>query len=490
MDKKNVSKAPVSRKALMVIIALVTIMTVLIIVALSSGNSREVVIKDFGFAFSNTGRFVRIMRVPGAQADISEIVNALSPDEKIEIKDESPSYKGEALSSEIPAFFNNKGYIYIPWEEAVFLGSDLKLRSYEGRTFLIKDSFFNEDYTRRSDAKGLLLLSCTKNLFLALDGFRVTSGGDEFEVLPMELVLFDGYNLRTAAVSETVAEREAHGIGKDSLVTIKDHTYMMEDFLGVLGLSVERDSTVGGLDRLKLSEEDEEEKHEDGEEKNGAVTRKAPPVSIEDSVLKIKEESFQYCLGYRYDYPEDFEVFCHDGIWYQKRDGFVSQMEKGPIYSREKMFLPDEYILVDSKSNRIAWIPAFSQVINEKRENGRFLISSKDGKEEKSVPRSVIYDGENYIFTDEVTISWKDASYTLAPFSYVSYDGNEILEFYDYGEDIFRTFILQVDSAEVRYDDGSGVDVIKRIIFDENGNKQMMFDDASIFGSVFESDIW
>jgi hypothetical protein len=470
----------------MLILPLVVVLAVLICLALASlGGSREVVLKDYGFAFVNTGRLMGIMRVPGAQTDVAEMISVLNPDGKIVIEDGVPSFNDEKLSSEIPAFFNDNSYLYIPWDEAVFLSTDLKLRSIEGKTFLIKGMFFDEQYTRREEAKELLLLSCTKNLFVAIDSFSVISNGERFDVEPMDLVLFDGYNIRTATVTDNVAERSSHGIAKDSLVIIGDNTYLMEDFLGSLGLTVERDSTSGGLEKIEVPQEGENTDDPDAESTENVSTAKVPK-PIQDSMVKIPEETFQYCLGYRYDYPKDFEIFSSGGVWHQKRDEFTSEMETAPLFAEERVYFPDDYIVVDMGAKRQQLLPAISKISRSLDDEKKTIVSSLSGDKEKKLPRSVIYNAENYFFTDEVTISWKDSSYTLAPFSYVSYDGQEILEFYDAAEDTFKTFILQVDSIKVLFDDGSGIDVVKRnIIFDEQ-TEMLMLKKVSSFGSIFD----
>ncbi|MCR5830433.1 MAG: hypothetical protein K6F93_08835 [Lachnospiraceae bacterium] len=474
MKRNNVSKTILSKKALLVIVPLIMILAVLIMVALSYRGRREVMVKDYGFAFVNTGRLVGVMRVPGAQTDISEMVCILSPDGRIEIDDEVPEYNGEKLASEVPSFFNNNSYLYIPWDKAVFLDVNLKLKTFEGRSFLIKEVLFDEEYMRREEAKDLLLLSCTKNLFVALKSFSVISSGERFEVDPMELVLFDGYSIRKATVTETTAERESHGIGKDSLVNVGDKTYMMEDFLSVLGLSVERDSTSGGLEKIEVSE------NEDREEKKEA------PKPINDTILVIPEKTFQYCIGYRYDYPENFEVFLHDGEWYQKREEFTSPLEGAPLYGENTIYLPHDYTIVEPLKGRQYKLPAFSRINTEENEDTATRIESSDSKKTKTLDRTVIYDGENYIVTDRATLSWGDSSYTLAPYSYVSFDGNEILEFYDPELDEFKTFILQVDSAKVLYEDGSGVDVINRTVLEDEEPKMLVINDSSTFGSIFD----
>jgi len=175
----------------------------------------------------------------------------------------------------------------------------------------------------------------------------------------------------------------------------------------------------------------------------------------------------------------------HEGEWYQKREEFTSQIETSPIYGEKTIYVPHDYVIVEPLEGRQYRLPAFSK-INTEGEGEKTRIESNDSKESKEFGRTVIYDGENYILTDQATISWGDSSYTLAPYSYVSFDGNEILEFYDAGLDEFQTFILQVDSVKVLYEDGSGVDVINRTVLEDGKPKMLVISDSTAFGSIFD----
>ncbi|MBR5369129.1 MAG: hypothetical protein IK138_07595 [Lachnospiraceae bacterium] len=479
-----------SKKALLVVLPLFAVLCVLVLSALMSGDAREVVFKDFGHAFVNTSRLISIMRVPGAQVDVSENICVLSPDSSIKIKGDKISYGSETLASQLPMFFDNNSYIYIPWEKAVFLDRNLELRNVEGNAFLIKEGFFGEDYTRRDSAKDMLLLSCTKNLFVSLGEFTVTTLGESFTVEPMDLVLFDGYSIKTMAVSDTKAERSAHGIAKDSLVTLYGRTYVMSDFLSVLGLSVERDSSSTALEAIDSSELEE---------------KKEPVKSIEKTILKIPEETFQYFLGHRYEMPEDLEVYNLDGIWYQKREDLASPLESIPIYGEKYVYLPAEFGMIDTKQQKQSKLPAFSKIERKEKpkedeigvtskENGdetetteeEFTVMSFDGSESKVLPQGVIYDGtENYLFTAPVKLEWKGACFTLAPLSYVSYDGVDRLEFYDAGEDMFYSYILDMNSIKVTFNDGTGVDLINRSAFLGDGQSMLIVSDPGMYGSYF-----
>ena len=460
-------------KLLLTVVGL-AVLAAVIAVALIPDKGKEVAFKDFGYCFVNTGRLTGIMRVGGEEADISDLVNIISPDDTIVTDGEKVTYKGEKISSELPLFFDDSSYIYIPWEKAIFLTEDLKIRSVEGNAFLIKKGFFGDDYTLRDSADDLLMLSCTRNLFLALKSFKVTAMGESFTVDPMELVLFDGYSIRTASVSETVAKRSSHGITKDSLVTIDGRTYFMSDFLEVLGLSVERDSTKGGLERI------DDSALEELEEKNVVVQ------NIEDNMITIPEETFQYFLGHRYELPENLEVYQNGGIWYKKGGDVASPLESIPLYGEEYIYFPADFGIVDPGARRQHSVPAFSRIKREKTDDGYYLYPN--GKDEgKLLPQAVIYDGaENYLFTDYVTIKWKNSSFTLAPLSYACYDGVDRLEFYDTGEDRFYSYILDVDSIVAEFDTGHGVDLVSKMIRIDGKPMMIVVSEPGMYGSYFD----
>ena len=460
-------------KLLMIVIGLVVLAAV-IMVAILPDKGKEVAFKDFGYCFANTGRLTRIMRVSGEEADISEIVNIISPDETIFVKGDKITYKGEEISSELPLFFDDNKYIYIPWEKAVFLTTDLKVRSAEGNAFLIKEGFFGDDYTLRDSGNDLLMLSCTKNLFVALKPFKVTALGESFNVNPMDLVLFDGYSIRTASVAETVAKRSSHGITKESLVTVNDHIYFMSDFLGVLGLSVERDSTEGGLDRI------------DDDALEELKELKVEVQTVEDRMITIPEATFQYFLGHRYELPEKLEVYKNGSIWYQKREDLASPIESIPIYGEEYIYLPGDFGIVDPNARKQNFVPAFSRIKREASEEGYYIYPADDGKQ-KLLPQAVIYDGtENYLFTDTVTIKWKNSSFVLPPLSYASYDGVDRLEFYDAGEDKFHSYILDVDSIVAEFDNGNGVDMVSRMVIIDGKPAMVIVSEPGMYGSYFD----
>lgn len=487
MNKERNSKMASPKKAVLVLLPLAVILIVLILVAVSSSEKREVVINDFGFAFIDTGRIVGVMRVPGAEADIRDMIEVLSPEDPLEIDDGVPEYRGEKLAAELPVFFDENRYLYIPWEEAVFLDRDLELKKFEGKTFLHDKGFFDEERVLRDSSKNLLLLSCTRNLYVALGEFSIISSGERADIKPKDLVLFDGYNVRKATVSETTAKRESYGIGKDSLVVIGDRSYLMDDFLGVLGLTVERDSVSGGLEKLVIPDEEEKEDSDTGEAAGDSEKdTKSAPKPIEEMMIKIPEETFQYSIGYRYDLPENLEVYSSKGTWYQKRENFTSTLDSAPLFGEETIYLPGDYAIYDFSERRQSYLPAFSRVGRTLSEYGNASLKDSNGENEKKPGRSVIYDGKNYIFTDTVTVSWKNESYTLPPFSYICYDGQEILEFYNPEEDTFKTYILQLDSIKIMFDDGNGVDVAKRYVLFDEQPQILIADNISAFDSLFE----
>ncbi len=474
MKKKTDPRSPFSKKALLFIMPLLVVLLVLIGILIFRDDEKEVVFKDYGFAITNTNRLVGIMRVPGSSADINEIICPLSSDESIIVKDGEVTYKGEKLSGQIPLFFDNSSYIFIPWEEAVFLTDDFGIKTVDGSVFLIKEAFFGDDYTRKDSGKGLLLLSCTKNLFLALEEFSITTIGESFTVKPMDLVLFDGYSIKTARISDTEAQRGSYGITNESLVTVNGHTYVMRDFLSALGLSVERDSSLGGLEKTEIGSE------------NGKEKEKDTPKPIDDTMLKLNEETFQYFLGHRYQLKKDVEVYSLDGVWYLKNDDLASRLETIPMYGEEYVYLPGSFGLVNPSVGKQYSLPGFTRIKREAEDDGYIAYTARADKH-KLLPRSVIFDGtENYLFTDSVTVEWKDHSFTLAPLSYVSWDGIERLEFYDSGEDKFYSYILQLDSVKVRFEDGNGVDVVSGTVLNEDLTGFMIINEPGLLASYFD----
>ena len=98
-----------------------------------------------------------------------------------------------------------------------------------------------------------------------------------------------------------------------------------------------------------------------------------------------------------------------------------------------------------------------------------------------------MYDGfENFLFTEAVTLSWGDKSFELAPFSCVTYDGFDRLDFYDTGEDKSYSYILHAGSVRVLFEDGGGVDVIKRDILLPDGSELIVASEPGIYRSFFE----
>lgn len=473
MKKKSGPKSPISKKAAFVVLPLVLVLVLVVVLGIIflTGSKREVVFKDYGYAFVNTNRLMSIMKVPGAEADISEIVCVLSSDGKALIGDDSIEYRGEELSMQLPLFFDNNSYIYIPWEDAVFLDKDIRLRKVEGNAFLINDAFFGDDYTIRDAGKDLLLLSCTRNLFLALDEFTVTSSGESFKVSPMELVLFDSYSIKKAGVSDSEMTRSAHGITTDSLVTVNGRSYVMSDFLAVLGLTVDRESNAKETETLDVDELD---------------VKKEAPRSIEEGSMTVPEATYQYVLGNRYDLPENLEVYKLGETWYQKREELATQLQSAPLYGEEYIYLPCNYGLSDTENEKQFSLPAFSKISKDRSEDGEVTAVSPDGVK-KILPRGVLYDGfENFLFTEAVTLSWGDKSFELAPFSCVTYDGFDRLDFYDTGEDKSYSYILQAGSVRVLFEDGGGVDVIKRDILLPDGSELIVASEPGMYRSFFE----
>ncbi len=472
MDDNKSRKSLFSKKVLVVVLPLLLILAIVVGVAFFSEEEREVVFKDFGYAISNTSRFISVMKVPGNEADISDNICVLTPDHSIKISDGKVKYEGETVSSQLPMFFDDSTYIYIPWEKAVFLGSDLCMKSFEGNAFLIREGFFGDDYTIRDSGRDLLLLSCTKNLFLALKEFSITSYGQKLVIKPMEFVFFDGYSVRKASVSGTTAYRDYNGIRKDSIVTIDDHDYIVEDFLSVLGLSVERDSTEGGLENFEIPDD---------------IEKIAPPKPIDDIKYPVTEKTHQFFLGNRYEYPENMEIYKFNDTWYQKRDNFVATLGKSPMYGDENIWLPDDYGMFDLFTETISCLPAFSHIEKTKDEDEKIYAVSLDGDKRFPLPkRAILFDGyENYLFTDETVITWKDTSITLPALSYVNYDGAGRLDVYLSDEDECYRYILEDDSIIVKYPEDVGVDVVKRIFLKDEKTMLPVVDEPELFGSFF-----
>lgn len=462
-----------SKKAAIILLPLVVVLVVLLVVTLSTEEEREVVFKDYGYGFANASRLVSIMKVPGNETDVNDLLCQVSPDGKIIVKGDKVSYGKESLSPQLPLFFDNNSYIYIPWEEAVFLDTNLTVKSIEGNAFLIKEGFFGDDYTIRDSGKDLLLLSCTKNLFLALADFSVTSTGMKLEVKPMDLVLFDGYSVRTLRIADTTGYRFSNGIRTDSLVTVNGHDYFMKDFLSVLGLTVERDSSVDGLERMEVKEDKDTQ----------------APKPIDDIKLKVSEPTVQYFLGNRYDYPEGLEVYKYDDIWYEKRDEFAAPIDGNPMYGEKYIWLPNDYGLADIYGTRVFSLPAFTKIEREQGKDGKIYVISADEKKREALPaRSIIFDGyENYIFTSDAVISWRDTEIALSPLSYVNYDGAGRLGIYVENEDLFYSYSLETDSIKVRYPEGNGVDLTEKIILREGESDLPVFSQPGILGSFFET---
>ncbi|MCR4722093.1 MAG: hypothetical protein K5655_10240 [Lachnospiraceae bacterium] len=474
MDDNKSRKSLFSKKVFVVVLPLLMILAIVVGVAVFSEEEREVVFKDFGYAISNTSRFISVMKVPGDEADISDNICVLTPDHSIKISDGKVKYEGETVSSQLPMFFDDSTYIYIPWEKAVFLGSDLYMKSFEGNAFLIREGFFGDDYTIRDSGRDLLLLSCTKNLFLALKEFSITSRGMKLAIKPMSFVLFDGYSVRTAFVSENTAYREYNGIGKDSLVTIDGCDYIMEDFLSVLGLSVERDSAESELEGIEVPD---------------GTDVPEPPKSIDDIKQVITEETFRYFLGNRYDYPENLEVYKYNGFWYEKRDNFVSEMDGSPMYGEEYIWLPDDYGLADVYGGKVFYLPAFSRIERIKDSDGNTFAVSTDGKTRIKLPKkSFLFDGyENYVFTDETELLWNNETITLPALSYINYDGAGRLGVYSSEEGVFYEYSVKVDSIKVMYPEKYGVDIVKRMMIRDGEESPVIVDQPEFFDSYFET---
>ena len=77
-------------------------------------------------------------------------------------------------------------------------------------------------------------------------------------------------------------------------------------------------------------------------------------------------------------------------------------------------------------------------------------------------------------------------SFELAPFSCVTYDGFDRLDFYDTGEDKSYSYILQTGSVRVTFEDGGGVDVIKRDILTADGEELLVASQPGLYRSFFD----
>ena len=68
----------------------------------------------------------------------------------------------------------------------------------------------------------------------------------------------------------------------------------------------------------------------------------------------------------------------------------------------------------------------------------------------------------------------------------MSWDGIERLEFYDSGEDKFYSYILQLDSVKVRFEDGNGVDVVSGTVLNEDLTGFMIINEPGLLASYFD----
>ncbi|MCR5431528.1 MAG: hypothetical protein K6E95_03110 [Lachnospiraceae bacterium] len=470
MKQSKDRKRHLTKKTVILIVALGIIIALVIVMLIGTREKREVILKDYGFAFVNTSRLAGIMKVSGSEEDIRETVCNLVPDAKIMITGDDVEYNGETLSDNMPAFFDNNNYIYIPYDEVVVLDKSIKLKVYDGRAFVINGGFHTEEYVFRENAENMLLLSCTRNMFLAMDSFSVTSMGEKFTIDPMNLVLFDGNIIRIASITEETSKCRSYGITEDSIVTVDGHSYIMRDFLGKIGLSVEMDSSVGGLDKMVI----------DDEEMNGSIT------SIDESILEIPETTFQYFIGNRYNFPEKLPVFEADEKWYQIQDTFVNKLECNPLYGEKSIYLPDDYGYVDMEQRKQYCLPAITRITKED-DKPYIYVSDLEGNEQKVLSRGVIYDGgENYLFTDSVKLTWKDNEFDLPPLSYISYDGFGRLEFYNKDEDKFYSYILEEPTVKALFDNGNGVDFVSRTVIFEGGPAMIVVPEPEMYRSYFE----
>lgn len=457
--------------------------------------SKSIPIKDYGHAFLNVNKLYSVMKVNSSMVGVDELLCELDADDKLQIAGSSMKYRGEELNIKLPCFFDSNNYIFIADKEASFITSELRNETIDGRIFYIKNSIYDDEYVKLSDRDDLLL-RCNENLFLALKPFEIVSSGESVKVSVYDFLLIDGYAIYKATVWDDSIEHSTHGLYEGSIVKIDGKSYSMGTFLDILGVDFEGNA----------KEVDEED----------IVVK-----TIDETMKTIPEATYQYFLGYRYEYPENLTVYAVDGQWYQSREDFTSPVQSIPIYYAPKkesgddffdedydesqktedstdmeefvpdedvlngkkgVYLPSEYVLVDPLNSKQYKTPAFAKVYHSM---GETIVT--DGTALKNLEFGVLYDGdENYFFAEPVTVRFGDKVISVSALSYMSIEGGNKISIYDFERDEFSSYIINTDNIKIELSYNCVIDAVGRKVRKDGKDLMILGSDPSLYGSYFE----
>ncbi len=138
-----------------------------------------------------------------------------------------------------------------------------------------------------------------------------------------------------------------------------------------------------------------------------------------------------------------------------------------PLYYNDKqqLILPQNMNYVNFYSAKQVKVPNFTKVYYK---NNDYYFSINE-KEEK-IFNSFLYDGDDlYVFFNDVILEYDNFSIHLSPLSYVSYNYNKELFYYDYTNNEMKSF-ENISNASVRYE-GVKINLKSDSIECEDNNK-------------------
>lgn len=204
---------------------------------------------------------------------------------------------------------------------------------------------------------------------------------------------------------------------------------------------------------------------------------------INNYTTSKKDSFYMYLIGVRKDYDATLTFNKDKEVTQMEIEGETIEIDSTPIYYKNKteVLFPTKMSMVfPLKSNAQYKVNSFA-TISEKNE--AYYLNTNNFTNNYS--NFFLYDGENlFFFINEVTLKINDLEVKLSPMSYVIYNPNGGVEYYNYEKDEYDIKEI-IDANVVVYNDHFKVNVMNDSVYAKD-NERLLIKDIDALTNIKE----
>lgn len=444
--------------ALFVAVAVVSI-PILLVISLT-GKKKEIRITEDRISLAKDGlaitdTYITELMLTGTIGEqyqnilweFSEGDELYQKDDKYYISSVVDKKQDQKINSDYPLFMDNGAYLYLYHDQFSLITDDIKRLQGKTGTYLSNGMIFNQQHVR-TNTGSIILLELPNGLYINTINLLFDTG-DRLETIEAgSMVRFEKTEVSYCNIY----------VKKPKLLKIS-----VNDITSIISFDDDRMSYSAMFSGLTGTDENQ-------------VTARLDPYSS-------TEETYQYFLGVRYDYPVGSKLYWSEKGFFMETADTRFLLPNTPLYSssEDKVLLPGDFVIIQPKLYLMNRQPALSQLSCG---DGVVYVSWEDQR--KTYQDIILFDGtDTYIFFDQVTLTWGENEITLSPLSFVKVTAQGILETYDYETQQYsNSFIDDRHEVQAITSGLSKLNLSEDILYRPDGQEQLLFSKPSLLQNV------